>query len=167
MGRGSVEEGLQGSPNVIRGELRTGAQEHWYLETQVALAVPGERREMTIHASSQNPSETQGVVAEVLGVPKNEVVVEVRRIGGGFGGKETQGNHVACWAALLCATGRPVKVGSTATMTCCDRKRHRFLSRYEADSTARAPPCAQGGLNSDGNGDGSLACDHGEGDAPF
>lgn len=141
MGRGSVEEGLKSSPNMIRGELRTGAQEHWYLETQVALAVPGERREMIIHASSQNPSETQGVVAEVLGVPKNEVVVEVRRIGGGFGGKETQGNHVACWAALLCrATGRPVKVrlhrDDDMIMT---GKRHRFLSRYEAgyDSEGR------------------------------
>jgi xanthine dehydrogenase molybdopterin binding subunit len=133
MGRGSVDEALKSSPRVLHGELRTGAQEHWYLESQVALCVPGERREMIVYASSQNPSETQTLVAEVLGVPKNEVVVEVRRIGGGFGGKETQGNHVACWAALLCrATGRPVKVrlhrDDDMIMT---GKRHRFLSRYE------------------------------------
>ena len=133
MGRGSVGVALKSAPHVLRGELLTGAQEHWYLETQVALCVPGEHREITVHASSQNPSETQTLVAEVLGVPKNEVFVEVRRIGGGFGGKETQGNHVACWAALLCrATGRPVKVrlhrDDDMIMT---GKRHRFLSRYE------------------------------------
>ena len=134
MGRGSVDAVLASAPHVVRGELRTGAQEHWYLESQVALCVPGERREMIVYASSQNPSETQALVAEVLGVPKNEVVVEVRRIGGGFGGKETQANHVACWAALLCrVTGRPVKVrlhrDDDMIMT---GKRHRFLSRYEA-----------------------------------
>ncbi len=133
MGRGSVGEALRSAPHVLRGEFRTGAQEHWYLETQVAICVPGERREVIVYASSQNPSETQTLVAGVLGVPKNEVVVEVRRIGGGFGGKETQASHVACWAALLCrATGRPVKVrlhrGDDMVMT---GKRHRFLSRYE------------------------------------
>ncbi len=133
MGRGAVDKTLGSAPHVLRGELRTGAQEHWYLESQVALCVPGERSEVVLYASSQNPSETQTLVAEVLGVPKNEVVVEVRRIGGGFGGKETQGNHVACWAALLCrATGRPVKVrlhrDDDMIMT---GKRHRFLSRYE------------------------------------
>jgi xanthine dehydrogenase large subunit len=133
MGRGSVDEALRSAPHVLRGELRTGAQEHWYLESQAALCVPGERQEIVVFASSQNPSETQTLVAEVLGVPKNQVVVEVRRIGGGFGGKETQGNHVACWAALLCkATGLPVKVrlhrDDDMMMT---GKRHRFLSRYE------------------------------------
>ena len=133
MARGSVDNALKTAPHLIRGELRSGAQEHWYLESQVALCVPGERHEMTVYASSQNPSETQTLVAKVLGVQKNEVTVEVRRIGGGFGGKETQGNHVACWAALLCrATSRPVKVrlarDDDMIMT---GKRHRFLSRYE------------------------------------
>jgi xanthine dehydrogenase molybdopterin binding subunit len=133
MGHGSVSEALRSAPHLLHGEFRTGAQEHWYLETQAALCVPGEGREMTVYASSQNPSETQALVAEVLGVPKNEVIVEVRRIGGGFGGKETQANHVACWAALLCrATGRPVKVrlhrDDDMIMT---GKRHRFLSRYD------------------------------------
>jgi xanthine dehydrogenase molybdopterin binding subunit len=132
--RGDADAALKTAPNVLRGELRTGAAEHWYLETQAALSVPGEGTEMTVYASSQNPSETQSLVAEVLGIKKKDVVVEVRRIGGGFGGKETQGNHVACWAALLSrATRRPVKLrlfrDDDMIMT---GKRHRFLIRYEA-----------------------------------
>jgi len=131
--RGDPDGKLKKAPHIIRGELRTGAQEHWYLETQAALAIPGEGREMMIHASSQNPSETQATVAGVLGIAKNEVEVEVRRIGGAFGGKETQGNHVAAWAALLArATNRPVRIqlprDDDQVMT---GKRHRFLSHYE------------------------------------
>jgi len=131
--RGEPDTALKKAPHVIRGELMTGAQEHWYLETQTALAIPGEGREMKIFASTQHPSETQSIVAGVLGLQKNEVEVEVKRIGGGFGGKETQGNHVAAWAALLAsATGCPVKVhlfrDDDQIMT---GKRHRFLSTYE------------------------------------
>jgi xanthine dehydrogenase large subunit len=131
--RGNSDAALKIAPHVLKGELRTGAQEHWYLETQTALAVPGEGKEMLVHASSQNPTETQVIVAEVLGIPRNEVEVEVKRMGGGFGGKETQGNHVAAWAALLAnATRRPVKIhlfrDDDQIMT---GKRHRFLSRYE------------------------------------
>lgn len=131
--RGNAEMALKSAPHVLQGILKTGAQEHWYLETQTALAVPGEGKEMQIFASSQNPSETQAIVAEVLGIAKNEVEVEVKRIGGGFGGKETQGNHVAAWAALLAAaTRRPVKIhlfrDDDQIMT---GKRHRFLSRYQ------------------------------------
>jgi xanthine dehydrogenase large subunit len=131
--KGNSDAALKNAPHVIEGELKTGAQEHWYLETQTALAVPGEGKEMVVHASSQNPTETQAIVAEVLGIPRNEIEVEVRRMGGGFGGKETQGNHVAAWAALLAyATKRPVKIhlfrDDDQIMT---GKRHRFLSRYE------------------------------------
>ncbi len=131
--RGDVDSAMKTATHVIKGTLKTGAQEHWYLETQTALAVPGEGREMMIHASSQNPNETQAIVAEVLGINKNDVEVEVRRMGGGFGGKETQGNHVAAWAALLAnATKRPVKIhlfrDDDQVMT---GKRHRFLSEYE------------------------------------
>lgn len=133
MERGSVDETLSKSPHVVRGELRTGAQEHWYLESQVCLCVPGEGREMNVFSSTQHPSETQALIAEILGIGKHEVVVEVRRMGGAFGGKETQANHTACWAALLCrATKRPVKIrlfrDDDMIMT---GKRHRFLSRYE------------------------------------
>ena len=131
--RGDADAAMKNSPHVLKGEIRTGAQEHWYLETQTALAIPGEGKEMMVHASSQNPTETQAIVAEVLGVNRNEVEVEVKRMGGGFGGKETQGNHVAVWAALLAnATGRPVKIhlfrDDDQVMT---GKRHRFLSKYE------------------------------------
>ncbi len=132
--RGDAEAVLKTAPHGISGELRTGAQEHWYLETQACLCVPGEDKEINVYSSTQHPSETQAIVAEVLGIPKNEVVVEVRRMGGAFGGKETQGNHTAAWAALLChATKRPVKIrlfrDDDQIMT---GKRHRFLIRYEA-----------------------------------
>lgn len=131
--RGHVDSVLSKAPHCIKGELRTGGQEHWYLETHTALAVPGEGKEMFIHASSQNPTETQAIVAEVLGIQKNDVEVEVKRMGGGFGGKETQGNHVAAWAALLAnATKRSVKIhlfrDDDQIMT---GKRHRYLSKYE------------------------------------
>ncbi|HOP14146.1 MAG TPA: molybdopterin-dependent oxidoreductase, partial [Lentimicrobium sp.] len=129
---GDAAGAMEKAPLKLEGILETGAQEHWYLETQSALAVPGEGREMTVYASSQNPSETQAIVAEVLGIPRNEVEVEVRRMGGAFGGKETQANHVAAWAALLAnAAGRPVKIhlfrDDDQIMT---GKRHRFLSEY-------------------------------------
>lgn len=130
--KGNAEEALKKCPFTLSGTLETGAQEHWYLETQSALAVPGEGNEMLLYASSQNPSETQAIVAEVLGISKNEVDVEVKRMGGAFGGKETQGNHVAAWAALLaCKTKRPVKMhlfrDDDQKMT---GKRHRFISDY-------------------------------------
>lgn len=134
MERGDVDAALRASPRVIEGELQTGAQEHWYLESQVCLCVPGEDRDMHVYSSTQNPSETQAIIAEVLGRKKHEIVVEVRRMGGAFGGKETQANHVASWAALLSArTRRPVKIrlfrDHDMIMT---GKRHRFLSRYKA-----------------------------------
>jgi xanthine dehydrogenase molybdopterin binding subunit len=134
MKRGDADSVLKSSKHVIGGELRTGAQEHWYLETQACLSVPGEGKEINVFSSSQHPSETQALVAEVLGIKKHEVVVEVKRMGGGFGGKETQANHVACWSALLCyATKRPVKIrlvrDDDMIMT---GKRHRYLTKYEA-----------------------------------
>ncbi len=133
METGDAETALKSAKNIIHGELRTGAQEHWYLETQACLCVPGEGNEINVFSSSQHPSETQTLVAEVLGIPRNEVVVEVKRMGGGFGGKETQGNHVACWSALLCkATKRPVKIrlfrDDDMIMT---GKRHRYITKYE------------------------------------
>ncbi len=130
---GNVNATLKTAPHVIQGELRTGAQEHWYLETQACLCILGEGKEINVFSSTQHPSETQALVAEVLGIRRNEVIVEVKRIGGGFGGKETQANHVACWSALLCnATKSPVKIrlfrDDDMIMT---GKRHRFLTKYE------------------------------------
>jgi xanthine dehydrogenase large subunit len=131
--RGEVEEALKKSKHKISGVLKTGAQEHWYLETQSCLCVPGEDKQIKAYSSTQHPSETQTIIAEVLGIKSNEVEVEVRRIGGGFGGKETQANHISSWCALLCnATKRPVKIhlfrDDDQIMT---GKRHRFLSKYE------------------------------------
>jgi xanthine dehydrogenase large subunit len=131
--RGEVNKTLKSAKHKISGTLRTGAQEHWYLETQTALCIPGEGNEMQVYSSTQHPSETQAIVAEVLGVQRNEVVVEIRRMGGAFGGKETQANHVAAWTALLArATNRPVKIhlfrDDDQKIT---GKRHRFLSNYK------------------------------------
>ncbi len=90
--------------------MRIGGQEHFYLEGQASLAIPGEDGDVLIHCSTQHPSEVQHNVAHVLGVPNHAVTVEVRRMGGGFGGKETQGAQWAALAAVFATrTGRPVK----------------------------------------------------------
>ena len=87
-----------------------GGQEHFYLEGQVAMVEPLEDGGMFVHTSSQHPSEVQKLVAEVLGLPIHAVQAEVRRIGGGFGGKETQAAALGCVAALLAqVTGKPIK----------------------------------------------------------
>ncbi len=130
---GHADEAMAKCLHKLSGSLKTGAQEHWYLETQAAYCVPGEGREMAVYASSQNPSETQVIVANVLGLSSNQVVCEVKRMGGAFGGKETQANHLAAWAGLLAdATQRPVKIrlfrDDDQKYT---GKRHRFLSNYE------------------------------------
>ncbi|MER3522529.1 MAG: xanthine dehydrogenase molybdopterin binding subunit [Ignavibacteria bacterium] len=133
MQRGNPDDALRSAPHRLQGKLRTGAQEHWYLESQVCLCIPGEGNEINVFSSTQHPSETQALIAELLGIKKHDVVVEVRRMGGAFGGKETQANHTACWTALLChATRRPLKIrlfrDDDMIMT---GKRHRFLSRYD------------------------------------
>ena len=83
-----------------KGRVRIGGQEHFYLESQAALAIPGEDDEITLQVSSQHPTEIQVMVAQVLGVPHAAVTVNMRRMGGGFGGKETQGNLFAVVAAV-------------------------------------------------------------------
>ena len=109
--RGNIDEGFKKSDYIIEGTTKTGAQEQWYLETQVAVAVPGEGEEMKIYSSTQHPGEVQLHIAAVLNVSANNIEVETRRMGGAFGGKETQAGTFAVWAALLAnATGMPVKV---------------------------------------------------------
>ena len=132
--RGNIFKALENSPNVLEGELHTGGQEHWYLETHISVAVPGEANEMKVYASTQHPSETQAIVAEVLGIQRNEVEVETRRMGGAFGGKETQANHYAAYAALLAKhTGRPVRLQLEREEDQANTgKRHPFLIRYRA-----------------------------------
>lgn len=129
---GDVEKAFGNAGHILNGTLRTGAQEHWYLETQSCLCVPEEAGQMMVYSSTQHPTETQAIVAQVLAVPANAVTVEVKRMGGAFGGKETQANHIAAWTALLAhATRHPVKMhlfrDDDQMMT---GKRHRFLSEY-------------------------------------
>lgn len=109
--KGDADAALAAAPRVVEGSLDIGGQEHFYLEGQAALALPQEGGDMVVHSSSQHPTEIQHKVAETLGVPMHAVRVEVRRMGGGFGGKESQGNGLACSCALVAAmTGRPAKM---------------------------------------------------------
>ena len=108
---GDVAAALAAAPRRVEGTLEVGGQEHFYLEGQAALAIPGEDGGMLVHASTQHPTEIQHKVADALGVPMHAVRVETRRMGGGFGGKESQGNALACACAVVAArTGRPVKM---------------------------------------------------------
>ncbi|CAG8554989.1 8697_t:CDS:10 [Dentiscutata erythropus] len=89
--KGDIEKGLEEADFVFEGETRIGGQEHFYLETQATLIIPKlEDKEFEIHASTQNPTETQIIVASVLGIDANRIVCRVKRLGGGFGGKETR-----------------------------------------------------------------------------
>ncbi|MET0391043.1 MAG: xanthine dehydrogenase molybdopterin binding subunit [Polyangiales bacterium] len=133
MRRGEPERALAEAPERLQGELTIGGQEHFYLETQAALAYIDESGAVFVHSSTQHPTETQEIVARVLGRAKHEVVVQCLRMGGAFGGKETQANAWAAVAALAAQrVGRPVRVRLTRqqdmTMT---GKRHPFLARFE------------------------------------
>ncbi|MFH1794495.1 MAG: xanthine dehydrogenase molybdopterin binding subunit [Pseudomonadota bacterium] len=131
--RGDAASAIASAPRRISGQMRCGGQDHFYLEGQIALAVPGEDQDVTVYSSTQHPSEVQHMVAHVLGVPSHAVTVEIRRMGGGFGGKETQGNQFAAIAAVAAKKlHRAVKIrpdrddDMTAT-----GKRHDFLIDYE------------------------------------
>jgi xanthine dehydrogenase large subunit len=125
---------LARSPVRIDGELAMGGQEHFYLETQASLAWIDESGAIKVHSSTQHPSETQEVVARVLGRPRHQVIVECLRMGGAFGGKEVQANPWAAIAALgAMITGRPVRVRLTRQLDMAmTGKRHPFLARFSA-----------------------------------
>ncbi|WP_440480533.1 xanthine dehydrogenase molybdopterin binding subunit [Ramlibacter tataouinensis] len=109
--RGEPEQALARARHRLSGQLEVGGQEHFYLEGQVAYALPLEQDQWWIHSSTQHPGEVQHWVAHALGLENNAVTVECRRMGGGFGGKETQAGHMAVWAALAARKfGRPVKL---------------------------------------------------------
>src|SRR5208283_2476764 len=109
--RGDVASALKSSPRLLEGEFLIAGQEHFYLEMQAAWAEAGEDGSTFVMSSTQHPSEVQQVVARVLGVNCNQVVVQSPRLGGGFGGKETQAATFAALAALAAAkTGKPVRV---------------------------------------------------------
>ena len=141
---GDVAKALAAAPLRSAGALHIGGQEHFYLEGQVALAVPGEDGAILVYSSTQHPSEVQHIVARVLALPDSFVTCRVRRMGGGFGGKETQATQWAVIAALAArATGRPCKLrldrDADMVMT---GKRHDFAVEYavgyEADGRIRA-----------------------------
>ncbi len=142
--RGDAGAALTGASEQLTGEFAFGGQEHFYLESQVAWAEPGEDGTMFVQSSTQHPSEIQAVVAHVLHVPRHKVVVQSPRMGGGFGGKETQGNTWAALAALGARhTGRPVRARPNRDQDMIlTGKRHPFLARYavgfEADGSLRA-----------------------------
>ncbi len=131
---GDARAAIATSPLTAHGEFRAGGQEHFYLEGQVALAIPGEEGEMLVHSSTQHPTEVQHVVARVLGEPYHRITVQCRRMGGAFGGKESNASWVAAAAAIAArVTGRPVKLRlpRRADMAATG-KRHPFLYRWHA-----------------------------------
>ena len=133
MKTGDSAAALAAAPHKISGALDIGGQDHFYLEGQIALATPHENGEMHCWSSTQHPSEVQHLIAKVLAIPDHAVTVEVRRMGGGFGGKESQASLIACVAALLARqTGRAVKLrldrDDDMVMT---GKRHGFHIKYD------------------------------------
>jgi xanthine dehydrogenase large subunit len=137
MQRGEPEAALASADLRLTGEVRTGGQDHFYLETQCTLAVPEEGAALSLFSSTQHPSEVQTLVAHLLGWQRSQVTVTVPRMGGGFGGKETQAAPYACLAALAAVkTGRPVKVWLNRDQDMLwTGKRHPFLTRYDAGFT--------------------------------
>ena len=131
--RGAPETALATAPHRLAGVFHNLGQEHLYLESQAALACPGEDGQLVVHASTQGPTETQHVVAAALGLGMHQVVCVCKRMGGGFGGKETQGSLPAMMAALVArATGRAARVvyGRDDDMASTG-KRHAYRSRWE------------------------------------
>jgi len=131
--RGDSASALASAPHRLQGTLHIGGQEHFYLETQVSSVMPTEDGGMIVYCSTQNPTEVQKLVAEVLDVPMNKIVLDMRRMGGGFGGKETQAASPACLCAVIARlTGQPTKMRlprvEDMTMT---GKRHPFYVEYD------------------------------------
>ena len=131
--RGAARDAMARAAHRIKGKFRIGGQDHMYLEGHIAFAIPGEDEDVTVHSSTQHPTEAQHMVAHVLGVPSNAVTINVRRMGGGFGGKETQMNLFCAVAAVAAKKwNRAVKIrpdrddDMSAT-----GKRHDFVVDYE------------------------------------
>jgi xanthine dehydrogenase large subunit len=132
--RGDVDAAMAGAPHRASGRFAVGGQEHFYLEGQVAFAWIDEGGAISLHSSTQHPSEVQHICARLLGVSQAEVTVLVRRMGGGFGGKESNASWVAGVAAVACRLiNRPVKLRlPRMTDMVVTGKRHGFLYDYTA-----------------------------------
>ncbi len=136
--KGDVDAALAGAAVTVEGRFDIGGQEHFYLEGQAALALPQEGGDMVVHSSTQHPTEIQHKVAEALGLPMHAVRVETRRMGGGFGGKESQGNALAVACAVAArATGRACKMRyDRDDDMIVTGKRHDFRILYRAGADA-------------------------------
>lgn len=131
--KGDISAGFKSAEHVLEGEISCGSQEHFYLETQATRAVKGEGNQVLIYASTQSPEATQSICAEILGLPFHEVVVEVNKLGGAFGGKESASFIYSALAALAC-----FKLKRTAQLrlnreedVLYTGKRHPFLAKYK------------------------------------
>lgn len=156
--RGDSKAALAKAPVRFQGEVRTGGQDHFYLETQCTLAIPDEGPSLKLISSTQHPSEVQTLVAHVLGWGRQQIVVEVPRMGGGFGGKETQAVPFAAMAALAAhRLQRPVKVWLNRDQDMMwTGKRHPFFTRFDVGFTTdgqvlalEAELFADGGFSND------------------
>jgi xanthine dehydrogenase large subunit len=133
LSRGEPHQALASAPRRLCGTLHSGGQDHFYLEGQIAVAIPQEDGGMLVHSSTQHPSEVQQVVAHALGRHANQVTIQCRRMGGGFGGKETQPALIAAAAAVLAnKCGQPVKLRlDRDTDMLMTGKRHDFLADFD------------------------------------
>jgi len=139
--RGDAEAALARAPHTLEGRFEVGGQEHFYLEGQIAYALPLEQKQWWVYSSTQHPGEVQHWVAHALGLDVNRVRIECRRMGGGFGGKETQAGHLAVWAAVAARKfARPVKLRFDRDEDfMITGKRHPFAYAYRVgyDDTGR------------------------------
>jgi len=156
--RGDADGAIVAAPHRLAGELHIGGQDHFYLETQACWAQVDSEGLVQLTSSTQHPSETQHIVARVLGLASNRVVCRSLRMGGGFGGKETQANPVAAIAALAAwRTGRPVRLKLSRSLDMqITGKRHPMLARYRAGFDDRG---VLRGLVVDLVADGGWSCD--------
>jgi xanthine dehydrogenase large subunit len=151
--RGDPDAGFAAARQVFEGELELGGQEHFYLETHASLAVVDEGGQVFVQSSTQHPSETQEIVAHVLGLRSHDVTVQCLRMGGGFGGKETQPHGYAAIAALgATLTGRPVRLRLNRTQDITmSGKRHPFHASWRVGFDAEGRLTAlRATLTSDG-----------------
>jgi xanthine dehydrogenase large subunit len=130
--RGDPDAAMKAAPLTLSAEFTVGGQEHFYLEGQVAFAMPGEDGDIVVHSSTQHPTEVQHICARLLGCDFNQITTMTRRLGGGFGGKESNASWVAGAAAVAANhTGKPVKLRLPREIDMiATGKRHPFLYRY-------------------------------------
>ena len=131
--RGDVEAALKAADHILEGTFVNAGQDHFYLESQACIVYPGESDQLIVHSSTQNPTEVQEVIAQVLGLRQHQVVCITKRMGGGFGGKECQATHPAAMAALVALkTKRPARIAfNKDDDMIVTGGRHPFQNRYQ------------------------------------